>query len=72
MFDRNAIGENMLKMIVKSGMTVEQFAKEIGVNTDTLQRWLDGSRQITVYALYRSARCLRTSMDSLCEGIAEY
>ena len=72
MFDRNAIGGNMLKMIVKSGMTVEQFAKKIGVNTDTLQRWLDGSRQITVYALYRSARFLGTSMDSLCEGIAKY
>lgn len=64
-----AVPGNIGALLDDRGMTRADLADGIGVSGDTLDRWLSGKRPITVYALYRTARFLSVTMDSLCNGI---
>ena len=67
--DNKAIGRKIQILLNARGMSVSDLANEIHVDEQTLQRWMDGRRQMTAYALYRTARYFNTTMDFLCEGI---
>ena len=67
--DRTAIGRNLARRMSDMGISGSELAEAIGVTDKTLQRWIFGERQITVYALKRCAEYLETTMDELAEGL---
>ena len=66
-----AVGKNIKLYCRMQNMTLDQLADEIGVSLDTINRWCNGRRQITVYGLYRVSRVLAVTMERLTEGIED-
>ena len=66
-----AVGKNIKLYCRMQNMTLDQLADEIGVSLDTISRWCNGRRQITVYGLYRVSRVLAVTMERLTEGIED-
>ena len=66
-----AVGKNIKLYCRMQNMTLDQLAEEIGVSHDTISRWCNGRRQITVYGLYRVSRALNVPMEKLMEGIED-
>lgn len=66
-----AVGKNIKLLCKMKNMTLDQLAEEIGVSRDTMSRWCNGHRQITVYGLYRVSKVLGVSMNRLSEGIED-
>lgn len=69
--NKYAIGKNIKLYCRMQNMTLDQLADEIGVSLDTISRWCNGRRQITVYGLYRVSRVLAVTMERLTEGIED-
>ena len=67
--DTKAIGKNIRFLLKGMGISESDFANKIHVDERTLERWLNGERQITVYALKRCADCLGTTMELLTMGM---
>ena len=67
--DTKAVGRNIRFLLRGMGITESEFANKIHVNERTLERWLNGDRQITVYALKRSADCFGVPMELLTMGM---
>lgn len=63
--DTKAVGRNIRFLLRGMGISESDFANKIHVDERTLERWLDGERQITVYALKRCADCLGVTMELL-------
>ena len=69
--NKYAVGKNIKLYCRMQNRTIDQLAEEIGVSHDTISRWCNGRRQITVYGLYRVSKVLGVSMNRLSEGIED-
>lgn len=67
--DTRAIGKRIQALIDERGMTRADLARELGYGEMTLDRWMNGQRQITAYALKRVAKYLDVTMDYLAQDI---
>ena len=69
--NRYAIGKNMMRFLGRKGWTMTRLAQEIHVTQNAVGHWAHGKRTPSAYALYRMAKALDTTMESLVEGIDE-
>ncbi len=67
--NKYAIGNNLARRMAEMGVSENELAEAVNVSLRTMRRWIDGDRQITVYALKRCARYLETTMDELAKGV---
>lgn len=67
--NRYAVGDNIARHLARKGWTQRRLAEEIGITEVTMSRYTCGTRQPTVYALYRMSHALGCTMEDLCYGI---
>ncbi len=65
------MGCNITKQCKKNHMSPRELADRIGVPLKTMQNWISGERKITAYGLYRCAKTLGVTMESLMQGVDE-
>ena len=65
--DTTAIERKLTALMEERGITRWELAEAIGVTNVTLSRWLNGQRQITVYALKRCAQYFGVTMDEIAK-----
>ena len=63
------VGKNITAYSVDFGWTFEQLAVDMGVQEETLRRWLTGERMITVFGLVKASRVLGVPMEELTKGV---
>ena len=69
MLDR--IRENIIQVMREKDMDEIDLMTATGTSPATMQKWLSGTRIPTAYGLYRIAKALHVSMDSLMYGVEE-
>ena len=67
--DRFACARNIKLELERIGKSPSWLAQEIGVTDGTMTRWLRVERQPTAYGLYKVAKVLGVSMESLMQGV---
>jgi len=67
--DRNAISRNISTRMHAAGLSRKELAIAIDIEEMTMERWLAGTRQPTVYGLWRISKVFGCTMDDLVEGI---
>ena len=65
--DTTAIARKLTALMEERGITRRELAEAIGVRNYTLSKWLNGQRQITVYALKRCAQYFGVTMDEIAK-----
>lgn len=67
--DRYAIGRNIRKILDERRLSQVWLAEQIGASNTVFTPWMAGRYLPSVLMLYRVARALGVTMDSLMEGL---
>ena len=63
------IANNIMVACIRKGMMFDGLCEESKTPPDVMKKWLTGKRCISVYGLYRVAKALNCTADSLLKGI---
>ena len=69
--DKYAFGRNLTKILHEKGIKQARLADKADLSAVSLSRYANGSMQPSVYTLYKIAKALGVSMESLITGIDE-
>ena len=69
--NKYAIGNNLHKLLKERKMSQRQLADEIGVNINSMSKWMNGYMQPSSYSVYKAAMVLGVTMERLMEGIED-
>lgn len=65
------IGENLKKCIKKSGKTLRDFAKELGISEPTMFAWANGKQTPDIFYLVKTCKILNINFNSILTGCIE-
>ena len=63
------VGANIRRLRGQNGLTLQEFASQLGISHQQLQKYEIGSNRISAGVLYVMARAFSVSVDALFEGV---
>ena len=69
--NKYAIGNNLHVLLKERKMSQKQLADAIGVDINSISKWMNGYMQPSNYSVYKAAKVLGVPMERLMEGIED-
>lgn len=63
------VGANVRKLRGERGLTLQEFASQLGMSHQQLQKYETGSNRVSAGVLYMMARAFSVPIDALFEGV---
>ena len=63
------VGANVRKLRGERGLTLQEFASQLGMSHQQLQKYETGSNRVSAGVLYVMARAFNIPIDALFEGV---
>ena len=67
--NRFAIGNNIHEILKERKMSQSKLAEAIGIDMNSVSKWMNGRMQPNSYSLYKIAKALGVPMERRMEGI---
>lgn len=63
--DATATGQGMRRLLLEQNMTVAQLSQMMGISSQAIYHWLEGTQMPTLENLYRFSMIMNVDMDYL-------